>query len=163
MLGDFQKIVLSRKSLAYMFCFGTSVLAVIAGGLIYVLLRPAEAGFIHWFRFTQLEDWIESLRSNTVIFSQLFPEWIVYSLPNGLWAFAYSLLIFTIWGRSKSKIKYIWYLSIPLLVLGFEILQYPGIIRGTFSFQDILTGVIGIVAGIFFGKLIIKSNRYEKN
>jgi hypothetical protein len=81
----------------------------------------------------------------------ILPKWIVYSLPNGLWAFAYALLITGIWSDSKSCVKYFWMGSIPVLVLGFEILQYPGIIRGTFSMQDIALGIAGITVGIIVG------------
>jgi len=52
--------------------------------------------------------------------------------------------------------------SIPVLVLGYEILQYAEIIPGTFSIQDIALGMIGLITGIKIGITIIKSDNYEK-
>ncbi|MCF6357636.1 MAG: hypothetical protein L3J54_07500, partial [Draconibacterium sp.] len=79
----------------------------------------------------------------------------------GLWAFAYSMLIVGIWSGSKSKIKYFWLATIPVLVLGFETLQYFEIIRGTFSIQDIAFGITGIIIGIIVGNKITKIKNHE--
>ena len=52
--------------------------------------------------------------------------------------------------------------SIPVLVIGFEIFQYAGIIRGTFSIQDIVLGFAGITIGIIVGIKVIKPYYHEK-
>jgi len=110
-----------------------SALAIFIGGLIYILLRPSEPIFFSWISIAGLDQLVSPARSLTVALSQLLPEWFVYSLPNALWAFAYALLITGIWSDSRSWLRYFWMASIPFLVLGFEILQIPGIISGTFE------------------------------
>jgi hypothetical protein len=109
------------------------------GGLIYIYLRPYH-----------LEN-------------QLFPDWMVYSLPNGLWAFAYALIITRIWGRNKSWPRIIWLASIPALVLGFETLQFWGIVHGTFCLQDLALGLTGIILGIITVFIIPKPHPHEKS
>ena len=146
-----------------LFCFVFSFLALFTGGIIYMLLRPSEAEFFNWLSFTGIEKWIHLVRIKTGLLKQYFPEWFVYSLPDGLWAFAYSLIIITIWTNSKSKLKYLWLTSIPVLVLGFEILQYTGILKGTFSTGDILFGILGMTGGYIIGVKLLKSYSYEKN
>lgn len=136
--------------------------AIFLGGLTYILLRPSEHVFFGWMRLAGLDQWISPARSISLPFSQLFPDWIIFSLPNMLWAFAYALLITNIWTGSNSWLKYFWMASIPLLVLGFEILQYTGIIPGTFCIQDIVFGVSGLVLGIFIGTLKTKHNNYHE-
>ena len=135
-----------------------SALAIFFGGLIYILLRPSEYLFFGWIQLAGLSQWISPARSLSPLLGQLFPDWIIFSLPNGLWAFAYALLITSIWSGSKSWLKYFWLASIPLIVLGFEILQYPGLIPGTFCIQDIVFGVLGLVLGIFIGTIKTKNN-----
>lgn len=44
--------------------------------------------------------------------------------------------------------KYFWFMSIPVLIFGFEILQFTGALRGTFCLIDIIWGAIGILAAI---------------
>jgi hypothetical protein len=136
-------------------------LALLLGGMIYILFRTPEPVFFHWIRAVGLEGWLNLARSKSLSLSQVFPKWIVFSLPNGLWAFAYALLITGIWKGSKSRLKYFWMASIPLLVVGFEILQYAEIIPGTFCMQDIALGMAGLTTGILAGIFTIKPKNHE--
>jgi len=139
-----------------------SALALLAGGLVYILFRPSEIVFFSWIRAIGFDNWFNLVRNSSLPSSPKLPEWIVYSLPDGLWAFAYALLITVIWKGSNSRIKLFWMASIPLLVLGYEILQYANIIPGTFSIQDIALGIAGVTIGIIVGIKIFKSNYHEK-
>ena len=44
--------------------------------------------------------------------------------------------------------KYFWFMSIPVLVLGFEVLQLTGDLKGTFCWSDMFWGVLGITFGL---------------
>lgn len=130
-----------------------SFVSVLLGGVIYIFLRPVKPAFFNLLGVLGLENLVNSIRESTVPVSRNFPEWFIYTLPNGLWAFGYTLLILAIWRGSKSGIKYIWFSSIPVLIFGFELLQYTGNIRGTFALEDILSGLAGILIGIITTKL----------
>ncbi len=135
--------------------------ALLLGGSIYILWRPIEPQFFSFFSETGLYNLINSLRQSTVSNNTLFPRWLIFSLPNGLWAFAYTIIITTIWAGSKSKIRYFWLISIPVLVLGFEVLQLTEIIYGTFCIQDIVAGIAGIIIGIIVKNKITKIKNHE--
>jgi len=139
-----------------------AVIAILLGGFIYIFLRPSEHVFFGWISTMGLDNLLNLARQNSISQSLHLPDWIVFALPNGLWAFAYALIITGIWSGSKSWLKYFWMASIPLLVLGFEVLQYAGIIRGTFCLQDVLMGLAGILLGTIVGFKITKSNNHEK-
>lgn len=136
------------------------VLAVLLGGSIYIFLRPSEFVFFDWVRAIGLESILGSGLGPLSYW--VFPEWFVYSLPDGLWAFAYACLIIWIWSGTRSWIRNIWIFSIPLSIVTFEGLQYLGIIRGTACVQDLLAGLLGISLAIIMSKLIINSNENEK-
>ncbi len=138
-----------------------TALAIIFGGTIYILFRPSEPVFFQWIRVAGLDNMLSAARRNTFLSGLQLPDWIVYSLPNGLWSFAYSLIITGIWAGSKSWLRYVWMASIPLLVLGYEMLQYQGIIPGTFCLQDIAMGTAGLIFGILIIAIINKSNHHE--
>jgi hypothetical protein len=125
-----------------------SMLALIAGGLIYVLLRPAEPVFFKWMAAAGFENWLTDLRAGSLFTGFLLPEWMVYSLPNGLWAFAYTSLVLVIWNGSREAARYFWFLSIPVLVFGFELLQLSGTVQGTFCLIDIVFGALGSLAAL---------------
>lgn len=151
------------NNLSSIFYIFLSVLAVLLGGIIYILFRPSEPVFFSWISAFGFDSLLLTVRQYSHYQNLLLPEWIVFSLPNGLWAFAYSLLIMGIWWGSKSVLRYFWIASVPLLVLGFEILQYVGIIHGTFCLEDIAFGVAGIITGIIFGIKITKQINHEKD
>jgi hypothetical protein len=127
------------------------VFAIFSGGLIYILLRPAEPVFFEWFTSVGLEDFLFNIRQYSLSFNRHVPEWFIYSLPNGLWAFAYSLFTTVVWRKSKSPMKYFWMGTIPLLIYGFEGLQYFQVIPGTFCTHDLLMGTFGLMTGIYTG------------
>lgn len=139
-----------------------SFISIFFGGIIYLFLRPKESVFFNFFSLVGLDDWTVLLRANTIPIGRYLPSWFVYSLPNGLWAFAYAMLIFIIWKGSKSGVKYFWFTTIPLLVVGFEMLQYAELIQGTFCSQDIIFGLLGIGFGILVNFKIIKPKYHEK-
>jgi len=119
------RIFFNLSSRFYIFL---SLLSVFLGGIIYILFRTSVPVFFRLFAYIGMEQWIEKTRNSTLILSRHLPEWLVFSLPSGLWAFAYSILITGIWWKNKSHIKYFWFASIPLLILGWEVFQYYGII-----------------------------------
>lgn len=139
-----------------------SVLAISLGGIIYIYLRPSEYIFFNWIRDVGLDNWFISVRYKSFSQRLFIPEWFVYSLPNGLWAFAYALLITSIWSGSRAWLKYFWMASIPVLVLGYEVLQYAGTIPGTFCMMDVAFGMAGLTLGILVGFKQNKKNNYEK-
>lgn len=140
-----------------------SAAALLLGGCIYICLRPAEPVFFDWAHAAGLGGLIDRVRANNLSLDTLLPEWVVYSLPCAFWAFAYAAIITRIWTDSRHRIKYFWLATIPLLVLGFELLQYPGIIPGTFCTEDLIAGILGSGTGMIIGithkKQIIDENK----
>jgi len=139
-----------------------SIFALLLGGIIYIFFRPSDHVFFNWIRAVGLENWLNLARESAVLQGLLFPDWFVYSLPNGLWAFAYALLITLVWWGSRSWVRYLWMASIPVLVIGYEVLQYSGIITGTYCVQDLALGVSGLILGIYSGIKMFKSKNHEK-
>lgn len=138
-----------------------SALAILSGGIIYTIFRTSEPLFFRWLSIAGFEKWLIIVRQHFLTNSSLPSEWIVYSLPNALWAFAYAVLITSIWSGSISRIRYLWMASIPVLVLGCEVLQYTGILPGTFCFQDMAAGLMGLVIGLILALKTYKPNHHE--
>jgi hypothetical protein len=139
-----------------------SVLALSSGGLIYIFLRPSEYLFFTWPKNLGLGQWLNFSNYFSGSLYQLLPAWFIYSFPNGLWAFAYSLLITGIWWNTRSQIKYFWIGTIPVFVLGWELFQLSNVIPGTFSLGDIIFGLAGILSGFCIGIKLTKLNNHEK-
>ena len=127
-------------------------LALITGGVIYILIRPSEVIFARIISNNPFTIRLKEISKNFLWQNNEVPEWILYSLPDGMWAFAYSLLITSIWSGHSSKANFFWILSIPCLTIGFEVFQLFGLLPGTFCLTDMCFLIIGISAGFLIGK-----------
>jgi hypothetical protein len=124
--------------------FILSFFAVLAGYLIYLGWRDVVPswGFVHHNR--QLWHFLrQSLGGNIYL-----PEWMVYSLPQGLWAFGFSLCLGGIWYDGPVKVGYSWQMACLVIVVLWEVFQRLGYISGTFCRVDMLTGICGIGVGV---------------
>ncbi len=101
-------------------------------------------------------DWVNALR-NSVTFT--LPDWVLYSLPDGLWIYSYILVIGAI-RNFNIRESTLAIFCLPTVAIISEFLQLPGIIPGTFDSSDILAYTLGMALGIIH---IIKTNQYEKN
>ena len=138
-----------------------AVLAVLAGGMIYILCRPIEITSVHWIRSILPVKLASLLAPHPTVFGIDLPGWIVFSLPDGLWAFAYTLIVLTIWLNDNYVTKYFWYATIPILTVGSEILQWPGIIPGTFCVIDLVFISLGVFTGILIALKTLKPWNHE--
>jgi len=79
-----------------------------------------------------------------IILVEEFPSWVINYLPDCLWAFSFTSLLFCIWQNESLRIK-ITLLNIPFLTgCIFELGQKYHLINGTFDLKDILTYIVGI-------------------
>lgn len=127
-----------------------SCISMLAGIAIYVLLRPTEALAIVLLldHFPIITIWRENLVSYN------YPSWVLYNLPDFLWAYSYSLFIISMWGFERNLESIIWLSTIPVLTLGYEISQYFNLLPGTFDILDIIFTIGAILASIITMKTI---------
>jgi hypothetical protein len=65
------------------------------------------------------------------------PGWILYSLADGLWVYAYINLMLYIWDCRIDGASFFWFFIVPFLSIFSEILQSAGILSGTFDAMDL--------------------------
>lgn len=124
--------------------FILSFFAVLTGYLIYLGWRDVVPswGFVHHNR--QLWHFLrQGLGGNIHL-----PEWMVYSLPQGLWAFGFSLCLGGIWYNGPIKVGYSWLMACLVMVVLWEVFQKVGWISGTFCWVDISVGISGVGLGL---------------
>jgi hypothetical protein len=123
------------------------VFPLVVGCLPYALCRN-----LSWLRKI-----ITPIRNNCLCDN----EYIVFSLPDGLWLFAFTNLVFQIWERKINNKSFIWIFFIPVIAVLSEILQYTRQINGTFDLIDILTYILFTLLFSCCSKLCYKND--EKN
>jgi len=108
-----------------------ALLLFIVEGLLYLTFRSTE---LNMFRlYEHAGPWVVSLRSWGDTFD--LPEWVRFSLPDGLWLLSYLLLVDAIW-NGFNKVSALWYLIIPGVAFGSELAQLLWGFTGTYDKMD---------------------------
>ena len=122
------------------------LIPLLIGGLIYLLFRNESLIMFKWFDNLGLLEQIKELRATLNPMKSILPNWIYYSLADGLWTYAFvsAYLIYY-------KVDY-WLLLPFLLSIGVEILQYFQLFQGTFDVLDLLCCIVGYTLPFLFLK-----------
>ena len=110
-------------------------LFLLAGGLLYVLYRPQTLLLFHVADSMGLLPVIDS-------WQQWASAWrpapfVVYSLPAGLWALSYVLIVVVLAASFPPKGRLAAVTLIPLLGAASELMQGAGLLPGTFDWADL--------------------------
>jgi hypothetical protein len=109
---------------------------LLIGGLIYIFFRADSLLMFRWFDTLGLTKIISSCRQFTVGHFHL-PTWILFSLPDALWIFAFINLMLLIWQDRFSINSIFWLLIAPTIGIFSEVGQVVHIIPGTFDIIDL--------------------------
>ena len=116
------------------------VVLLVFGSAIYLLFRSKSLYIYQWCALFGLSDMIDSLRYS--VHDWNITDWIRYSLPDGLYCAAYILLIDAIWHDDFRIIKFFIISLVPFVTISNEILQYFGLVKGTFDEYDLICYMI---------------------
>ena len=76
--------------------------------------------------------------ARTYAIDWIVPDVIKFCLPDGLYVSAYLLIMDAIWQKEDSLIKHIVICLVPVFAITSEVLQYYGVVKGTFDICDLL-------------------------
>lgn len=113
------------------------VMPLIVGSLLYLLARPKGLVVFDWVRTVGANDWVDAARSVVVPISKRLPSIVLYSLPDGLWVYAFTSAMRLTWSNRWTGGSAPWLLLAPCLGVGSEIGQMIGIVPGTFDLGDL--------------------------
>lgn len=135
------------------------ILPIFIGGSIYVTYRHNSITMFKWLELLSLTNIVSSLREYLSPTREFIPDWVVFSLPDGLWVYSFSSSFLIIWQDNLSS-AVPWILC-PLLFGAFaEILQYFTILSGTFDLVDFYFCITASLLSISIFKL--KNRKNEK-
>lgn len=124
------------------------VLVLLFGCAIYLLFRSKTLYIYVWCKALGVGYFVDSLR--LLVIDWEIPEFIKFSLPDGLYSAAYLLIIDAVWhGYYKWK-KYLFIAVIPVVTIGSELLQYFSLVKGTFDVYDLICYLIPPIIYIYY-------------
>lgn len=125
--------------------------------VIYVVFRNKNLILYKWIGVST--NSILTIFTGNIQSNNYFLNWIIYSLPDGLWLYSLTTIMTLIWRNEASKIKYVFiYVGFTIAILH-EFGQFLHIFRGTFDIGDI----VAYIMAILFAIITIKFNGGEKH
>ena len=112
------------------------VLLLLGGIAIYLLFRSQTIVLYQWCIYLGLGDFLSSLRQQ--VQSWNIPDFVRYSLPDGMYCASYILLMDALWRNSGRVMRLCFTLLIPVCAILHELLQAASLVRGTFDVADLL-------------------------
>jgi hypothetical protein len=115
---------------------------LIVGGLIYICWRSQSMLMFSWFDALGFSDEVSTLRAATIDHKENFPDWFIFSVPDGAWVWSMTSCFTYLWKRVSSYESFFW-ICLPLILgLGGEFGQLIGFVPGTFDKMDILVMMV---------------------
>lgn len=111
-------------------------LFLLCGCVIYLLFRSTSLNIYQWCSAIGLSSTIDAMRVYTQTW--YIPHIVRYCLPDGLYCTAYLLMMDAVWKEDKSLLKYAILSIVPIVTISSELLQYVGLVPGTFDIYDLL-------------------------
>lgn len=154
------KCMTSRRKV-FEILLGLTMLTI--GCVIYLLFRSKNLNIYQWCVALGLSDTVDYYRHMTALWD--VPDFIRFCIPDGLYCAAYLLLMDAIWYKDKRIIKYFILSLVPFITICSEILQYFGLVKGTYDGLDLISYIIPPLTyiGILFINKIMFNNLKFKN
>ena len=111
------------------------VVFLILGCAIYLLFRTKTLNIYQWCSLVGLSDGIDYARIWVCYWN--IPDFVRYSLPDGLYCAAYILIMSAIWQNNDSITKLFVIALVPAVTIASEVFQYYGLVNGTFDVMDL--------------------------
>lgn len=122
-------------------------LPVLIGGSLYVTFRSKTIRLFDWLERIGLEEILHGFRSIIIPYKKDIPSWIYYSLPDGLWVYAFASALIIYWNQEIEKVKY--WLLVPIVSGTFlEIAQGLNLLQGTFDFLDLAFTILPLILSV---------------
>ena len=123
-------------------------LFITCGGFIYLAFRPKSLLLFQLVDTLYLTEWIDKIRNAFSTIS--IPDFVVYSLPAGLWTASYLLIMYYTTRRCKRDTRLKLSLPLPVSAVVLEIAQYFSLCAGTFDFIDLICYLVPITLFIIY-------------
>jgi hypothetical protein len=128
----------------------SGALTILAGGLIYVFWRRDSLLMFSWFTALGIAPVVDALRAAAAPVFTVFPSWIYFSLPHGLYLYGGLMCFEALWQGSADLGSRVWPAAFAALTIGAELGQRWSVIPGQFDWVDL--GVLLACVVTFYGR-----------
>ena len=147
-----KKVFLEKRSLNKLFIVLASFAVAV---LIYLLFRSRKLFYYQIIELMNLDTHVGAIRKIVCVYRKHIPNWVIYSLPDGLWLFSMgvSILHNRVFYKKAQNIFNIIFFT----MIGIEVFQGiyggHGTFIGTFDGADVICYIIGYIMASILGYL----------
>ncbi|MGL5089025.1 MAG: hypothetical protein ACRC6Z_06190 [Cetobacterium sp.] len=134
------------------------------GVLIYLLFRSRKLFYYQFIEMLNLDPYVIEVRKIVWVYRKHIPNWVIYSLPDGLWIFSMGVSI--LHNRYYYKKAQNIFNVVLFSIIGVEVIQSlyggHGTFVGTFDLADVICYIIGYILSSLLGYFNWKKNYKNK-
>lgn len=113
------------------------VVPVMIGAAIYVLFRSPRLRVFEWLEAMGLGAAVPAVRAWARPAAEHLPEWLLYSVPDGLWVYGLTASLALVWRGEPARARRAWVCVGIALGVGGELGQLAGVVPGVFDAADL--------------------------
>jgi len=136
-------------------------LPILVGGLIYLAFRDTSLLMFRWAGWLGVDRAIDAMRVVTLPHRPGIPEWILFSVPDGVWVFACTAFFARLWHDGHWAYRAFWIGLGPVLAIGGELgqLSFIGLVPGTFDMADMVFYTVSTAAALWLAQRAVARAR----
>lgn len=135
------------------------IIPLIISNFLYVFFRPNS--LIPFNISDCINDRFQTIRNLSLLYRESIPNWIIYSLPDFLWAYTFTTAIILINQEKFQSLNWYSFLLLTLVLLH-EILQLFGLVRGHFDIIDLFSEASAFFISLFLFKYLEQKHTISK-
>jgi len=121
---------------------------LILGSYLYLKFRSETLLMFKWLENIGLDPIVSSIRNSSTDFNSHQMKHVIFSAPFGMWVISFCCFIGAIWHKDIFVSAIIWRLCVPFVAISSELLQFLGILPGTYDTIDLLVLIVSTIIGI---------------
>jgi hypothetical protein len=126
---------------------------ILIGAAIYTCWRSTTLLVFAWYKWLHLYGLVATIRHAVWPVRHFLPGWILFSLPDGCWVYAFTALLAGAWKNSSyAGWTTFWCLLPAVLAVGAEGGQAFHLVPGTFDVADLMVYLIAGTLATYFSR-----------
>jgi len=121
---------------------------LLIGFYIYLKFRSENLLMFKWAKNLGLDFIVSLIRGSFEELNFERMRYIIFSAPFGLWVISFCCFIGAIWHKDNSLSAIILRLFVPVIAISSELLQFVGLLPGTYDINDLLVLIFSTIIGL---------------
>jgi len=121
---------------------------LLTGSYLYLKFRSETLLMFKWAENLGLNFIVSLIRGSFEGLNSDRMKLIIFSAPYGMWVVSFCCFIGAIWHTDNSLSAIIWRLFVPVIAISSELLQFVGLLPGTYDTNDLLVLIVSTIIGL---------------